>query len=183
MKILIASITLLFLSMACLSQGIKPASVGKSVVYFVRTSGVGFAINFTYFDSAKVIGKFNGEGYFRYECEPGVHLLWARSENRDFVNADLEAGKIYFIEAQPKMGAFKAAVRILPVIPDDEKTMKRILKLINKKSAEYFPAEELETETNKSKDVIQRGLEKYKEEKAKGKENERLDKTMYYKGQ
>src|SRR5258708_5671525 len=87
------------------AQEIPPAPEGKSVVYFVRSSSLGFAVNFSYFDSAALIGRFNGPKYIRYECAPGSHLFWARSENRSFVEAQLEAGKIYFIQAIPKMGA------------------------------------------------------------------------------
>lgn len=72
-------------------QEIPPAPADKAVVYFVRTSGLGFAINFTYIDSVTLIAKANGTNYVRYECDPGNHLFWARSENRDFVEAELEA--------------------------------------------------------------------------------------------
>ena len=163
------------------SQEIPPAPAEKSVVYFVRASGLGFAINFTYFDSTKLIGKGNGTNYIRYECEPGHHLFWARSENRDFVEAEVEAGKIYFIEVVPQMGAIKAGVQLKPVDPSNEKTMKRILKLLDKKTPENFSAEELEKEAENSKDVMERGLEKYREEKEKGKKTDCLEKEMYFK--
>lgn len=180
-KILIATLIVL-VSLSASSQEIPAAPADKAVVYFARTSGLGFAINFTYFDSTKLIGKGNGSNYIRYECEPGHHLFWARSENRDFVEAEVEAGKIYFIEVEPQMGAFKASVRLDPVDPTDEKTMKRILKLLGKKSAETFSAEELEKESERSKEVMERGLEKYREEKEKGKKTSQLTKDMNYKG-
>src|SRR5688572_16620712 len=113
----------------CLSQDsfeVAPAPQDKAVVYFVRTSGMGAAINFTYFDSATVIGRSNGTNYIRYECQPGYHLFWGRSENRDFIEAELEAGKIYCIEAVPQMGAVKAGVKLRPVDESDEKTIKRL---------------------------------------------------------
>ena len=165
------------------SQEIPPSPADKSVVYFVRASGLGAAINFTYFDSTKLIGKGNGTNYVRYECEPGHHLFWARSENKDFVEAEVEAGRIYFIEVVPQMGALKAGVQLKPVDPSNEKTMKRILKIMEKKAPETFSAEELEKDAEKSKDVMERGLEKYREEKEKGKKTDRLEKEMYYKNQ
>ena len=171
---------ILFSSVICFSQGINPAPENKAVVYFVRPSSMGFAINFSYFDSTRFIGKFNGPKYLRYECDPGVHLFWARSENKDFVEADVEAGKIYFIEALPKMGAIKAGVKLLPADPNDPKKMKKILNLINKKPSESFTAEELEIEATSNKELIERGLEKYREYKAKGEIFERLERTMYY---
>jgi hypothetical protein len=162
------------------AQEIKPPSEGKAVVYFTRISSMGMLINFSYFDKDKFIGKFNGPKYLRYECEPGEHLFWATSENRDFVVAELEAGKIYFIEAVPKMGGIKSGVQLVPVDPKDPKKMAKIEKLLNKKPSESFSASELESETKLIKEKIDKGLAKYQEETAQGKKAARLDKTMFY---
>ena len=114
------------------SQLRKP-SQGKAVVYFVRASDLGFAINFSYFDSATFIGIASGKNYFRYECDPGWHLFWARSENKAYVEAELEEGKIYFIDVVPMLGGLKAAVDLYPVLPGrDDKYLKKILKVIDK---------------------------------------------------
>jgi hypothetical protein len=171
----------LFLSFA---QGITAPSEGKTVVYFARVSGLGFAINFSYFDSSKFIGKFNGSNYLRYECEPGEHLFWARSENKDFITADLEAGKIYFIEAVPQMGFIKAGVQLAPVNPKEHgKRVEKIEKLINKKASESFSESDLEKDGKDLQDVIEKALEKYKEDLAKGKKIDRLAKDMFYEKQ
>jgi hypothetical protein len=162
------------------AQNLEPAPADKAVVYFVRTSSIGFAINFTYVDSARLIGKFSGQGYIRYTCDPGRHLLWARSENRDFVEADLEAGKIYFIEAIVNMGAIKAAVQLDPIDPKDEKAMKRIFKILGKGPAETFSDEELKAEAIKKQDAVRKGLEKYASDKQKGRAIPRLEKNMSY---
>ncbi len=181
MKKLFISIAVYLLgSVLCTGQDLTPAPADKAVVYFVRPSSFGFAINFSYFDSARLIGKFNGTGYIRYECDPGTHLFWARSENKDFVEADVEAGKIYFLEAIPQMGGIKAGVRLAPVDPKSQKKMEKLLKLLNKKSPESFTPEQLEEEQKKMDDVIKRGLEKYLQEKEAGNKVERLERTMYY---
>jgi hypothetical protein len=181
MKTLAVVILASFCSFYAGAQTIDPAPADKAVVYFVRPSALGFAINFTYFDSTRLIGKFNGPAYIRYTCDPGRHLFWARSENRDFVEADVEAGKVYFIEAIVKMGAVKAAVALEPVDPNDEKRMKRIMKLIGKKKSQSFTDDELKAEEEKMQDVIARGLEKYAEERKNGKAKPGLDKNMAYK--
>jgi len=183
MRVLFIAIFSILFSSICIAQEITPAPEDKAVVYFVRTTSMGFAINFSYFDSTRLIGKFNGPKYIRYECEPGPHLFWARSENRDFIEAEVEAGKIYFIEANVKMGAVKAGVQLLPISPTDPKKIAKIMKLIKKQESESFTMEEIANETQKLGDVIQRGLEKYNEEKAKGKTNVRLEKTMHYTSQ
>lgn len=147
---------------------IPPAPDGMAVVYFVRTSSLGLAINFSYFDSTKLIGRFNGPKYIRYECTPGHHLLWGRSENRDYIEAEVEAGKIYFIWAVPEMGFAKASIGLYPVDPSDEKTMTKIFKLMAKQPAETFTSEKLEADAKDLKEAIDRGMEKYKEIKEKG---------------
>ena len=162
------------------SQNIDPPSPGKSVVYFVRPSALGFAINFSYFDSTKLIGRFNAGKYVRYECEPGKHLFWARSENRDFMTADLLPDKVYFLEGQPRMGALKAGVNLAQIDPSNPKEMKRVLKLIGKKSPESFDAARLTDDSADLQDAIARGMEKYNSDKAKGKSVQSLDRSKYY---
>jgi hypothetical protein len=180
MKNLIALTSLICIFNFCRAQEIPPAPEGKAVVYFARTASMGFAINFTYFDSAAVIGRFNGPKYIRYECDPGRHLFWARSENKDFIEADLEAGKIYFVEAAVKMGAVKAGVELIPIDPKDTKKMERVFKLMKKKSSEQFTEQELQIEAKNYNDVIVRGLEKYADEQKKGKSSKRLERNMFY---
>ena len=121
----------------------------------------GFAINFTYFDSTKVIGHFNGHKFLRYECDPGEHLFWARSENRDYVKADLEAGKIYVIDVIPQMGAVTARVRLVPINSSNYK-MKKTQKLLTKGKSEPFTERELAVLQKETVDIVARGLERYK---------------------
>jgi hypothetical protein len=163
-----------------IAQNIAPAPADKAVIYFVRPSSLGLAINFSYFDSTRLVGRFNGPNYIRYECEPGKHLFWARSENRDFVEAEIQPGKIYFIEAIVKMGAVKAAVNLEPINPNDPDRMKKIIKLLDKKTSQSFTSEELAAEEISLQDVIDRGLEKYNSDKEKGKSFPQLAKNMFY---
>lgn len=170
----------LLASIVAFAQEIAPAPEGKAVVYFVRPSALGMAINFSYFDSTTLIGRFNGPKYIRYECEPGKHLFWARSENRDFVEAEIEPGKIYFIEAIVKMGAVKAAVNLQPVDPADKKRMDKIMKLLAKRPSESFTPEKLKEDLNSLEDAVDRGIEKYKEDKTNGKTFAQLVASMNY---
>jgi len=156
---------------------IAPPAEGKAVVYFARTASIGILINFSYFDKDKFIGKFHGHGYIRYECEPGEHVFWAKSENSDFITADLEAGKIYFVEALPKMGGLKARVRLMPVNPaQDVKMVKVIESMVSKKDGETYTADYLQTENEKWKDDIQKGMERYQDMVTKQEKIELLSK-------
>jgi hypothetical protein len=180
-KILLALILLTNLKLTVYSQEIPPAPEDKSVIYFVRSSILGSAINFSFFDSTAFIGKANGTYYIRYECAPGYHLFWARSENRDYVQAEVEAGKIYFILAVPQMGGIKAGVKLVPMDASQPENMKDILKFIAKKPPLTFTSEDFEKDREKAQDVMIRGLEKYSEEKAENKVFRQLDKQMFYK--
>jgi hypothetical protein len=177
MKKVIFILLLLLAAVVLMSQPQEVAE-GKSVVYFVRATSFGALINFTYFDGEKVIGRFNGPKYMRYECEPGEHLFWARSENKSFVEADLEAGRIYILDATVKMGGLKAAVELVPV---DTKNynMKRIQKLLAKKDPERFSGGELYSLQEEMKGVIERGMEKYALLKQEGRPVYKLNREMY----
>lgn len=148
-----------------------------ATVYFVRANAMGGLINFTYFDGEQVIGRFNGPKYMVYKCKPGEHLFWARSENKSFVEANLEAGKTYLIDVVPKMGGLKASVKLVPVDVNDYK-MKRIQKIVTKKDSEMFTEEELASLQEEMTEIIARGMEKYKDFKEKDKEILQLSPTM-----
>jgi len=182
MKKAIIVINIIFLnSLFCIGQNMVPAPADKAVIYFVRAE-LGFLIHFSYFDSAKLIGRFNGPKYIRYECEPGPHHFWAKAENMDFIEADVEAGKIYFIEAV-STGLLSTCVGLHPIDPKDEKKLAKLLRLLDRKPSETFTAKEIENDTKELADVITRGLEKNKKQREKGKTIKRLKKTMYYNNQ
>lgn len=81
----------------------------------MRPSGLGYAINFNVWDGGKVIGNSVAKAQFDYIADPGKHLFVAIAENEVFLEADLEAGKTYYIITQVKMGWWKARVGIIPV--------------------------------------------------------------------
>lgn len=92
----------------------KPAE-GKALVYVFRPSGIGFAINFQIWDGERFIGLSQAKTYFQYMADPGKHTFLAIAENKAFIEADLEAGKEYYIVTNPRMGAWKARVSFEPV--------------------------------------------------------------------
>ena len=133
MKKLLFSLTVMLTVFCSYSQGYEQPAEGKSLVYFVRFSGTGALINFKYFDGETYLGKMNGVNYVTYECDPGEHVFWAAAENRDYIKGNLKANATYIVEVRPTMGAFKAAVRLHPVDPSDEKTLKRVNKILAKR--------------------------------------------------
>lgn len=177
MKRSIILLLIIIQSSVLFAQEADSAIQDKATVYFTRANAMGALINFTYFDGETVIGKFKAPKYLKYECEPGEHLFWARSENKSFVEANLKAGGIYIIDVIPQMGGFKAAVKLVPVDIKDYK-MKRIQKLISKRESETFEESELSEVQTDMAEVIARGMEKYKELKEKSKNIAQLTAEM-----
>ena len=87
----------------------------KALVRFMRPSGYGFAINFNILDGEKVIGNSVAKSQFDYLAEPGKHLFIAMAENKVFLEADLEAGKTYYVFTRVYTGVWKARVGFIAV--------------------------------------------------------------------
>jgi len=95
-------------------------SPDKALVYFMRPSGLGFAINFQIWDGDRFIGLSQAKSYFGYQCEPGKHLFIGIAENKRGIEADLEAGKSYYIITQVKIGGWRARMAFIPVTRGSE---------------------------------------------------------------
>ena len=99
---------------------VQEPAPGKALVYFMRPSGTGFAVHFQIWQGYELIGLSQAKSYFAYECDPGKHLFIGRAENKRAVEADLEAGKSYYIITQVQVGAWKARMAFIPVTRDSE---------------------------------------------------------------
>lgn len=97
------------------SEPVMKPDEGKALVYIFRPSGMGFAINFQIWDGERFIGLSQAKSYFQYMADPGKHTFFAIAENKAFIEADLEAGKQYYIATSPRMGGWKARVSFEPV--------------------------------------------------------------------
>ena len=158
----------IFTTYSAYSQSFDKPSEGKALVYILRPSLLGMAINFSYYVDSTFIGKANGGNYLKAEVTPGEHIIWAVSENRDFVDAEIEAGKIYLLLANPVPGGLKAGVNLVPVDTTDQKTMKRINKLVSKKGPKNQNAKTVAEERSKSDDAYKTAMKKYAVIKEKG---------------
>jgi hypothetical protein len=92
----------------------------KSMVYFLRPSGLGFAINFQIWDRDQFIGLSQAKSYFSYLCDPGKHLFIGIAENKVAVDADLAPGMSYYVITEPRMGGWKARLAMEPVSKGSE---------------------------------------------------------------
>lgn len=153
-----------FLQIANLkAQGLEQPPAGKAYIYVVRHVKVGLAINFQYYVGDRYIGKFNAPKYLRFECDPGKHVIWAKSENRSFVEVEAEAGKIYLIDVGVQMGMAVARVNLIPVLSTDigSKRYQKAVKLINKKAPELISNSTLVASNEEKRDAANSGMERY----------------------
>lgn len=96
-----------------------PAS-DKALVYFMRPSGMGFAVHFQIWDSDHFVGLSQAKSYAVYECAPGTHLFIGIAENKVALKADLGAGKSYYVGTNVRTGWAKARMQFTPVTRGSE---------------------------------------------------------------
>lgn len=150
---------LLFLmsSMAVRGQGFWQPTEGNAAIYFVRTSSLAFAVNFSFFHERKYIGDFGGRNYLRYECAPGTHLFWASAENCDFIHAEVKAGGTYVVVVDVDLGDSVAHVRFKPITVTSRE-FERVKKLVDRKKPVHFTAGKLKEEQSRKQRLIDRTM-------------------------
>lgn len=154
------------------AQGFEPPSEGKAVVYFARPTKYGKVAPFEFFHNDKYIGVFIGEQYMRYECDPGEHLFWASSENKDYMSAELEAGETYIVIINVVTGFWVGHVALSPIDSSSEKLFYEAKELINNQPPEIMSEEHLAKKNKKLEKFIRKRLKDY-EKKVKGTRNEK----------
>jgi len=142
------------------SQGFQPPAAGKAVVYFVRVTAYGGPTSFEFFHNDRYIGVFNKKNYMRYELDPGEQLLWASSENKEFVTCDLKAGGSYIIMIDVIMGAMKARVGMTPITASEER-FARAKELILEQPPVVTPQKKIDEMNKKLEKFIPETLGKY----------------------
>jgi hypothetical protein len=92
---------------------------GKSLVIFMRPSGIGFAIQSSVFeveeDKPKLVGIVTAKSKVSYQVEPGEHLFMVVGESADYMSAELAADKTYYALVTPRLGVWKARFSLKPV--------------------------------------------------------------------
>lgn len=78
------------------------ATADKALVVFMRPSSLGGAVQSSVYDTRAegndvFAGVVSSKSKVAYLAEPGEHLFMVVSENADFLAANLEAGKRYYV--------------------------------------------------------------------------------------
>lgn len=117
----VSAITLLATSALASTKTSKtefPPTEDQAVIIFMRPSMLGAAIKSPILDitgdEAQVIGNFGAGKKIAYYCAPGERRFMSMGENVDFMDATLLAGKTYYVQIVPKMGAMKARFILKP---------------------------------------------------------------------
>lgn len=141
-------------------QTFQKPSDGKSLVYILK-SGAGALINFRIYKDDVFLGVLSSGNYIVVECDPGKHLFWAASENRDFIETNLLPNRVYVLNAEGQMGAFIASVSLKQLDPNKKSNKNLFYRNVKNNSAVVFnpnkPSEEDKTEN------IKKGLAKYED--------------------
>ncbi len=164
------------------SRVVKPAD-GKCLVYITRQSAVAPIIKFSVYDGEVFLGKLGPNRYFAYECDPGEHVFIARSENTSYVEAHLEAGRTYVIDAEPKMGIGIARVSLKPLDkshPKYEKQKAKFFKFVSKKKGELLQnADEPDDTEDPENSTPDKRMARFREMKTAGKDIVTLTPDMF----
>jgi hypothetical protein len=107
----------------------------RATVVFIRPSGLGFAINFAILDQqGHWVGDAVSESHFAALLPPGEYMFVAWAENTAALKATLGAGRVYYVQVDPAMGAFSARVFLEALTPrsDDWKKVSGWLKGTNR---------------------------------------------------
>ena len=93
-------------------QSPPPREAGKARIVFMRPKSMAYAIQSSVFDvtgdQTMLAGIVAAKKKAAYDVDPGEHLFMVVGENADFMSANVEADRTYYVEVIPRMGAWKA---------------------------------------------------------------------------
>ena len=96
------------------AQRVVRPDPSMALIYFVRATSFGGAIQATVYDDDAYIGTVSANTHLPYQAKPGRHMFMIVGESADFMQADLLVGKTYYAAVQPRMGVWKARFSFRP---------------------------------------------------------------------
>lgn len=90
-------------------------------VCFLRPSNFGAAATFRIFDAQqRFLGEAVSGSYWTVPLEQGEHWLYSWGENVTVVNANVLAGRTYYVVVRPRLGVLGARVQLTALAPRSE---------------------------------------------------------------
>jgi hypothetical protein len=116
----------------------------------------------------------------RYECPAGKNLLWASSEDKEFLNCDLKAGETYVVLVNIEMGALKARIGLEPLSADNS-DFDRAKDLVMKKAPVVTPQSKIDDTTKKleKKGFIEEMMQRYESDWKNAKNTKTISPDMF----
>ncbi len=78
----------------------------------------------TVYRDDEILAIFGYSSFLAQLVEPGAHRYMVVSEAADFLDAELEGGKVYFAEIVPRTGVWRARFSLVPYPPGHERLRK-----------------------------------------------------------
>jgi hypothetical protein len=97
-------------------------TASSATIVFFRDSGVAYAVNFAILDqAANFLGDAVARSDFSVQVPPGRYFLVAKGgEGTDAVQAEVAAGRVYYVRVIPRMGMWLAGVELDPIKPGEQ---------------------------------------------------------------
>jgi hypothetical protein len=124
-KVLVSSVIALFISsapaLAAETSEVKAASItipsppeGQGQVVFFRTGGTGFAVGCSVNENGQKVSSLGAGRYFVMVAPPGRHEFTVKSEAKDSLALEVEAGETQYVTCRMKMGLIVARPDLAP---------------------------------------------------------------------
>jgi len=91
-----------------------PAPGKGQVVFFRPFKMTGAVIGFKVREGSQELGKLNNGNYFVIAAEPGKHEYAVRSEAKDVLTLDVDAGEVYYVMGSISMGVLAGRPNLSP---------------------------------------------------------------------
>ena len=99
-----------------MSAEVPQADPDKGLVVFYRVKNFkGGAVRFNVQHSDGVIGTLTSGSYLYKYLEPGQHTFWSQVISQDSITLTVEAGKIYYVKGETKLGIYAGRPRFTEV--------------------------------------------------------------------
>lgn len=180
--------TILFLSlslcitmlMGCASPNMRYSNIATAsvqpddshaLVYFIRPKKAGYNAHAAVYDDHAFIGFVPYSTKLPYVTTPGEHLFMVVSESADFLKADLEAGKTYYIQVVPRLGAWRARFSLAPITKKTLSTaqsrewIEQATEITNKSDADLWAEKNSGSVDNKREAYLAKWLSKSEEDR------------------
>ncbi len=93
------------------AKQLKPEE-GKALIYFVRPSKYGWAVEFAVLKNGKSIGLMMAANYLYDMVDPGKYIYTVPAENTEEILVEVKANKTYYIKVMPVTGWITARCKM-----------------------------------------------------------------------